>query len=76
VQGRHPPFPARSLSASRMQKARRIRDHRSTRASRAHLLARQEGLEPPTTWFEVTPTDSIFQLEQSLATLAAFANPT
>ncbi len=31
---------------------------------------------PPTTWFEVTPTDLHFQLEQSLATLAAFANPT
>ena len=35
-----------------------------------------EGLEPPTTWFEVTRTNSTFQLEQSLATLAASANPT
>jgi hypothetical protein len=34
------------------------------------------GTLTPTTWFEVTPTNSAFQLEQSLATLAAFANPT
>ena len=40
------------------------------------FLARPEGLEPPTTWFEVTSTSSTIQLEQSLATLAAFANPT
>jgi len=39
-------------------------------------MARRSGLEPPTTWFEVTPTSSTFQLEQSLATLAAFAKPT
>ena len=39
-------------------------------------MARPEGLEPPTTWFEVTSTNSTIQLEQSLATLAAFANPT
>jgi hypothetical protein len=76
VQGRHPPFPTRSLSASRVQNVRRIRDHRSTRVSRADLIARPEGLEPPTTWFEVTATNSTLQLEQSLATLAAFANPT
>jgi len=40
------------------------------------LMARPEGLEPPTTWFEVTPTISTFQLKQPLATLAAFAKPT
>jgi hypothetical protein len=40
------------------------------------LMARPEGLEAPTTWFEVIRTNSTFQLEQSLATLAAFANPT
>jgi hypothetical protein len=39
-------------------------------------IVRPDGLEPPTTWFEATPTTSTFQLEQSLATLAAFANPT
>ena len=39
-------------------------------------LARLEGLEPPTTWFEVTATNSTFQLEQSLAMLAAIAKPT
>jgi len=39
-------------------------------------LAHPEGLEPPTSWFEVTRTNSTYQLEQSLATLAEFANPT
>ena len=39
-------------------------------------MARPEGLKPPTTWFEVTASSSTFQLEQSLATLAAFAKPT
>ena len=31
---------------------------------------------PPTTWFEVTSTNLAIQLEQPLAPLAAFANPT
>ena len=35
-----------------------------------------EDLQSPTTWFEVTRANSTFQLEQSLSTLAASANPT
>jgi hypothetical protein len=36
----------------------------------------EELQDPSSTWFEVTRTNSTFQLEQSLATLAAFVNPT
>ena len=39
-------------------------------------MARPERFEPPTTWFVVTPSSLTFQLEQSLATLAAIANLT
>ena len=39
-------------------------------------IARPEGLETPTIWFEVTATSLILQLEESLATLAEFARPT
>jgi len=55
-----------------------LASHRSALASTqaAYLKGLPQGLEPPNTWFEVIPTSSIFQLEQSLATLAAFANPT
>lgn len=38
-------------------------------------IARPEGLEPPSTWFQVTATNLIFQREQSLATLAALIKP-
>lgn len=55
VQGRRPPFPTLARSASRMQNVRCIRDHRSTRVSRADLIARPERLELPTTWFEEKP---------------------
>ena len=54
VQGRRPPFPTLARSASRMQNVRCIRDDRSTRVSRADLMARPEGLESPTTWFEAS----------------------
>ena len=76
VQGRRPPFPTRARSASHVQNVRCIRDHRSTRVSRSDLIVRPEGLEPPTTWFEVTRTNSTYQLKQSLVTLAAFVEPT
>jgi hypothetical protein len=45
----------------------------ATQISTARRAARDSN---PTTWFEVTATNSTIQLEQSLATLAAFANPT
>ena len=49
------------------------------RQANAKLLKRwrtRRDSDPLTTWFEVTPTNSEFQPDQSLATLATFANPT
>lgn len=46
------------------------------KAQTAELMTRPKGLESPSPWFEVTPSKSIFQPEQSLAAPAEFADST